>query len=211
MKQMSTAAATTTARPGHRDRPPRHGDVECPSARATAFPLLPGSRVLVVLAGLPGAGKSTLARSWANSTGVTVLDSEQITERLSPAARLVGYARVRPLVHALHLLRVGVALTGPTTQLVLTDPGTSPVRRRLVFALAHASGRRVHLRLLDVPAELAVAGQHSRQRVVPVSSMRRHIVRWHRLLQRLSTTGTITGADTVTVLTRQRSSAAAGR
>ena len=162
-----------------------------------------------MLAGLPGAGKTTLARSWAASTACTVLDSEQVTARLSPAARVVGYARVRPVVHALHLLRVLLALTGPARQLVLTDPGTSPVRRRVLFALAHASGRRVHLRLLDVPAKLAVAGQHSRQRVVPVTSMRRHLLRWHRLRQQLAMTGTVTGADTVVVLTRQRQSAPA--
>lgn len=164
--------------------------------------LLADDRVLVMLIGLPGAGKSTLARRWIASSPGTLLDSEQVAARLHLLTRLIGYERVRPVVHLLHLLRVLGGLLGTDSRVLLTDPGTSPMRRRLLTAAAKVAGRRVHLRLLDVSYDVAVAGQHERERVVPQASMQRHRARWQRLCRELARTGTIAGADTVVVLPR---------
>lgn len=194
---MSSSTLTARARP--------HDGAEPLGRRLVPLPqpvLLADDRVLVMLIGLPGAGKSTLARRWIASSPGTLLDSEQVAARLHPLTRVVGYERVRPVVHLLHLLRVLGGLLGTDSRVLLTDPGTSPMRRRLLTAVARAAGRRVHLRLLDVSLDVAVAGQYERERVVPQASMQRHHARWQRLCRELARTGTIAGADTVVVIPR---------
>jgi len=80
---------------------------------------------LVVLAGLPGAGKTTLLRRLAAAApaGVVALDAEDVAARLR--ARPAAYAVLRPLVHAVHLVRVLVALAGPGRCVLTTDPMTA--------------------------------------------------------------------------------------
>jgi energy-coupling factor transporter ATP-binding protein EcfA2 len=139
---------------------------------------------LVVLAGLPGAGKTTLLRRLAASAppGVVALDAEDVAARLR--ALPVAYAVLRPLVHALHLVRVLVALAGPGRCVLTTDPMTAPLRRLLLGAAARASGRRLHLVLVDATVAEAVAGQDRRGRALGRRRMAVHARRWPRLRAR---------------------------
>jgi ABC-type cobalamin/Fe3+-siderophores transport system ATPase subunit len=139
---------------------------------------------LVVLAGLPGAGKTTLLRRLAASapSGVAALDAEDVAARLR--ALPVAYAVLRPLVHALHLARVLVALAGPDRCVLTTDPMTAPLRRLLLRAAARASGRHLHLVIVDATLEEAVAGQDRRGRALGRRRMALHARRWPRLRAR---------------------------
>lgn len=48
--------------------------------------------MLVIMAGLPGTGKSTLARAVADSTGAVILDKDRLRAALFPA-ELIEYSR----------------------------------------------------------------------------------------------------------------------
>ena len=131
-----------------------------------------GPRDLLVVAGLPGAGKTTMLRHAA--AGLPVLDSDQVRERLGavvPAA--LPYRWYRPVVHAWHRLRIVGRAIGEDGPLVVHEPST----RALLALVGVVSGRSVRLLFLDVPAEVAVAGQRSRGRVVRPRSFARHVRR----------------------------------
>ncbi len=161
-------------------------------AAAPAGDRLPvAPRSLVVLGGLPGAGKTTLLRRLSTRlpAGVVALDAEEVTARLRAARRLVPYRLLRPLVHALHLVRVARAVGSPATVVVTTDPATSPLRRVLFAALARRSGRSLHLVVLDTTVDEAVQGQRQRGRALSSRRMRRHARRWQALRARLVGSG----------------------
>ena len=140
-------------------------------------------RVLVVIGGLPGSGKTRLLRRLLRTDpGATALDSELLTGRLRDAGVRVPYRLLRPWVHAWHRWRVLRAVAGPAPVVVLTDPWTSPRWRATVLGAARWSGRAVRLVLLDVPPELAERGQRDRGRAIAPGSMRRHVARWRDLL-----------------------------
>lgn len=153
------------------------------------------ARSLFLVLGLPGAGKTTLARPLARHAGVRVVDSEQVAAVL-PTGR--HYRLWRPLVHVLHLLRVVGALLGRSACVVLTDPGTSPLRRRALLALARLGGRTVHVRLLDVPPGCAREGQVARRRALSEPRMQRHERRWREVMA--DPVSALRGAATVVVL-----------
>jgi hypothetical protein len=77
----------------------------------------------VIVGGIPGAGKTTfLARTMRHGDG-TVLDSADVRRRLrARLGRRVPYALYRPVVHAVHLLRVWRALAGPRPSSSTTAP-----------------------------------------------------------------------------------------
>ncbi|MGY1815285.1 AAA family ATPase [Blastococcus sp. SYSU D00820] len=142
-----------------------------------------GAGQLVVVAGLPGSGKTTLVRRLfgpdADSTpGVRVLDAEQVAARLRRGAPRVPYPVLRPVAHIWHRARVLRALAGGAPVVVLPDPWTRPLWRRAVERAARRSGRPLRLVLVDVPAGQARAGQDARRRTVPARRMARHTARW---------------------------------
>ena len=140
--------------------------------------------VLVVVGGRPGGGKTTMVRRLLGDgvPGVTSLDSEQVAARWRTGSR-VPYRLMRPLVHTQHRLRVLRALTGPAPVVVIADPWTSRWWRPVVLGTARAAGRAVRLVLLDVSPEDAAEGQRLRGRRIPEGRMRRHGLRWARLLR----------------------------
>lgn len=140
-------------------------------------------RALVVVGGLPGGGKTTMVRRLLGDgvPGVTSLDSEQVAARWRTGSR-VPYRLMRPLVHTQHRLRVLRELTGPAPVVVIADPWTSRWWRPVVLGTARAAGRAVRLVLLDVSPEDAAEGQRIRGRRIPEGRMRRHGLRWARLL-----------------------------
>ncbi|MGY1606647.1 MULTISPECIES: AAA family ATPase [unclassified Geodermatophilus] len=143
-----------------------------------------GGRGLVVVGGLPGSGKTTMVRRLLGDgvPGVTSVDSEQVAARWRTGSR-VPYRVVRPLVHLQHRLRVLHALAGPAPVVVLADPWTSRWWRPVVLATARGAGRWVRLVLLDASPEEAADGQRIRGRRIPEGRMRRHGLRWARLMQ----------------------------
>ncbi len=149
----------------------------------------PRGAVLVV-AGVPGAGKSTLlhevfALSGAEREpvslpgGVWVVDSEQARnrwrQRLGPRT---PYRLYRPLVHLANLWHTLRVLREGTT-VVLHDCGTRRWWRHLVARVAR---RPVHVILLDVLPELALAGQQARGRLARNRAFRRHLRAWRQLV-----------------------------
>lgn len=160
-------------------------------------------RALLVVAGLPGSGKSTMLRQVSSSGPVTVLDSDQVRDRLAailPAG--VPYSRYRPLVHVLHRLRtIAVAATasGPVAVHV---PATAAVTRLSMVAIGALTGRPRHLLWLDCTPEQALAGQTARARVVPSASFGRHVARATRVRELVSGPQPLRGWQSATIVDR---------
>jgi hypothetical protein len=142
---------------------------------------------LLVVAGVPGAGKTTLL-SRVDAPGSLVLDPEPIRARYQRRLGRAPYRLWRPLVHAEHFLRVLAALPG-ACGLVVHDTGTRAWRRRLLTGLAARLGRTSHLLLLDVPAEVALAGQRDRRRALRRSAFAAHWRNWRQLRAALAASG----------------------
>lgn len=158
---------------------------------------------VVVLAGIPGAGKSTLLRRLFADDDARVLDSERLRNRWKPVLGAIPYAWWRPLLHITHYAHVLRAMRagGP---LVIHECATRPLARRLIGYQARRSGLAVHLLLLDVPEEVARAGQEARGRVVRAGSMVTHSQRWPQLVEEASKnpSSLIAGAVSVQVFNR---------
>ncbi len=133
---------------------------------------VPHATAVVVVAGLPGAGKTTLVRHVPHA-----LDSDRVREAWAPRLRLVPYALWRPAVHARHLQLVWRALGRPEGAIVVR-PFTSAWLRRAVLRRARRHHAAVHLVVVDATAEQARAGQRARGRAVRERAMRRHERRW---------------------------------
>jgi hypothetical protein len=151
---------------------------------------------VLVLGGMPGAGKTTLLRRVFATTGeesmpalttegVRVLDSEQTRNWWRQYLGWMPYPLWFPLVHATHHLRLLRTLRGDAS-IVVHDCATRPWNRRLITAGARWSCRQVHLLLLDVGPDAAIAGQAARGRRVRPSSFAAHCRKWRRLLQAVS-------------------------
>jgi hypothetical protein len=163
-----------------------------------------GRRVLVLVGGLPGAGKtSLLARLLGTGpAGTRGLDSEQVAARLHDLGVRLPYRLLRPVVHALHRGRVRRVLGGPQPVVVLTDPLTSGRRRATVLRSARRAGREIRLLLLDVDPAEARRGQLDRRRQLGSRAMARHVRRWRTALEQARTTGRLDGVPAV-VATRE--------
>jgi ABC-type cobalamin/Fe3+-siderophores transport system ATPase subunit len=159
---------------------------------------------LVVIAGLPGAGKTSLLRRLAATapTDVVALDSEDVATHLRRLP--VGYRVLRPLVHALHLLTVLAAVSGPVSCVLTTDPLTAPGRRLLLGTAARLTGRRLHVIVVEASIAEALNGQWTRGRRLGSRRMSRHIRRSPALSRRPPF------ATSTTILTRTEAREAEG-
>jgi energy-coupling factor transporter ATP-binding protein EcfA2 len=143
-----------------------------------------GRRDMVVVAGLPGAGKSTMLGHAAG--GLTVLDSDQLRGRvraLLPAS--VPYRYYRVVVHAWHRFRVAARAMFWRGPVVVHEPSTRATTRAWLAVLGALTRRPVRMLWLDATAEQAIAGQRSRGRVVRPRSFRRHVRRAVRMREAL--------------------------
>jgi AAA domain len=160
-------------------------------------------RALLVVAGLPGSGKSTMLRQVSASGPVTVLDSDQVRHRLAamlPAG--IPYSWYRPLVHVLHRLRtLGAAATAPGPVAVHV-PATAAVTRLSMVLIGAVTGRPRHLLWVDCTPEQALAGQYARDRLVPSASFGRHVARAARLRERFAESRPPRGWQSTTVVDR---------
>ncbi|WP_245996756.1 AAA family ATPase [Streptomyces armeniacus] len=148
-------------------------------ARTLRFPA--GDRIVV--SGLPGSGKSTLIRRTVavDHESVRRIDSQDMRERWERRLpRWMPYVVYRPLVRAAHYAGLRGALASGAS-VVVHDCGTQTWVRRWLAADARRRGRGLHLVLLDVPPDTALAGQAERGRGVSGYAFARH----RRAVQRL--------------------------
>ncbi|MEV0093210.1 AAA family ATPase [Streptomyces sp. NPDC050738] len=135
---------------------------------------------LVVVSGLPGSGKSTLIRRTVRAA--RRIDSQDVRERWE--RRMPGflsYGGYRPLVRAAHYGGLWRALRSGRS-VVVHDCGTQRWVRHWLARTARRRGRALHLLLLVVPPEVALAGQAERGREVSPYAFGRHRKAVDRLL-----------------------------
>jgi AAA domain-containing protein len=139
---------------------------------------------VVVVAGVPGAGKTTLIRRAVDRDGAWVVDTDD-------------HRRGR-LLYVRHYSRIALAIAGRRPA-VIHSRGTHPAARRAIAALAAVRGRSAHLVMLDARRDEAEAGQRARGRTVAPAEMDRQVARWRRLMTRRPS-----GWASVVVLDRRR-------
>ena len=133
-----------------------------------AFP----ANAVVVVAGVPGAGKTTLIRRAVDRDVARVVDTDD--------RRQAGRRR---LLYPGHYVRIVAAVAGRRPA-VIHSRGTHPAARRAIALLAALRGRPAHLVMLDATRAEADAGQRARGRTVAAAEMDRQEVRWRRLMAR---------------------------
>lgn len=180
----SRAAGARDAAPG-----PLVQDLRARSGRSPRA-LLFGPSDLVVVTGLPGSGKSTLMRRAVHGERVDSQDARDRWDRRMP--RLLPYAVYRPLVRLAHYAGLRRVLRS-SRPVVVHDCGTQAWVRRWLAREARRRGAALHLLLLDVPPEEALAGQLERGRGVSRYAFRRHRTACARLLEDVES-GRVPGA-----------------
>jgi hypothetical protein len=157
------------------------------------------SRSVVVVAGVLGAGKTTLIRRAVDRAVVRVVDTE---DRRAEGGR--GVVRL----YAGHYMRIAGAIAArrPT---VIHSRGTHAAARRLIVLMAGLRGRSAHLVLLDADRVSAEAGQRARGRPVGRREMDGQLVRWRRLVSSVRAEGGLRGEGWRSVTILDRADAAA--
>ncbi|KOU77059.1 ATP-binding protein [Streptomyces sp. MMG1533] len=169
--------------------------------------LLFGPRDLVVITGLPGSGKSTLMRRTVKGLRI---DSQDTRDRWDGRlSRLLPYAVYRPLVRLAHYAGLRRALRSGKG-VVVHDCGTQAWVRGWLAREARRRGGTLHLLLLDVTADTALAGQRERGRGVSRYAFLRHRGAASRLISSVEkgdlpqgcTSAVLIDRDAANVLTR---------
>ncbi|MBG0852376.1 AAA family ATPase [Streptomyces spinoverrucosus] len=189
----TTAYATTTglALPKQPTAPARDACAPLPfpvvrdlrdRAGRSPHALLFGPHDLVVITGLPGSGKSTLMRRAVRARRIDSQDTRDRWDRRTPSR--LPYAVYRPLVRLAHYAGLRRALrTGEGV--VVHDCGTQAWVRAWLAHEARRRGGTLHLLMLDVTPEQALAGQRERGRGVSRYAFLRHRRAASRLLRRV--------------------------
>ncbi|WP_066945598.1 AAA family ATPase [Streptomyces lushanensis] len=159
---------------------------------------------LVVVSGLPGSGKSTLIGRAAEAGGIDSQDTRDRWERRLPGG--LPYAVYRPLVRIAHYAGLRRALRSGES-VVVHDCGTQRWVRRWLAREARRRGRGLHLVLLDVPPEVARAGQRERGRGVSGYAFARHRRAVRRLLRGAESGRLPRGCATAVLLDRDAAGA----
>ena len=159
---------------------------------------------VVVLAGIPGAGKSMFLRRVFSDSPVRVYDSAHLRERWMPVLGVLPYALWRPVVHLVYYVTLLSSMRRGQGPMVIHDCATRPWARRLIGWRARRAGVLLHLILLDVPGDVARSGQWARGRVVRARSMETHCRRWPALVAKAESDpgSVVPGALSAVVLTR---------
>ncbi|GAA4829039.1 ATP-binding protein [Saccharopolyspora rosea] len=162
-----------------------------------------GRRSLVVLAGVPGAGKTTALAKLRTDADVAVLDSEQVRGRLRRLlpARL-RYRWYRPFVHLVHRSRIAWFCLSRGGPVLAHEPATRATTRGLLLAVAALTRRQRVLVWLHADPTEALAGQRVRGRLIRPRSFLRHAQRAERVHRRLRAGRRPRGWPSVHLLTR---------
>ncbi|GLY66645.1 AAA family ATPase [Amycolatopsis taiwanensis] len=138
-------------------------------------------RALVVVAGLPGSGKSTLLRCTEADVPFTVVDSDQMRDRIRALMpQGTPYSRYRPLVHILHRLCATWRVLREPGPVVVHDPATGAATRTWLRVVGQIAGRARHFVWVECSPTEAMAGQRARGRVLRRGSFIRHVRRLPR-------------------------------
>ncbi|MEV4741015.1 AAA family ATPase [Streptomyces sp. NPDC049555] len=161
---------------------------------------------LVVVSGLPGAGKSTLMRRVVGP-GVHRVDSQDTRRRIERRVpRQLPYAAYRPAARLAHYAALWRALrTGGSV--VVHDCGQWGWVRWWLAREARRRGRRLHVVMLVVDAAQARAGQRARGRGVPPRSFARHRQAMRRLVAAAAAGRAPRGAASAVLLDREAANA----
>lgn len=157
--------------------PARAPRVAAPRSPTVPVRLAVPGRILLLVAGLPGAGKSTLVAGLPAAPGVLVLDSDVQRDVLRRVLPGVAYRYYRPFVHLLHRLAVLRAAVSAVPTVVVHLPATGGATRAVVALLATLTGRIAHLLWLHVEPADALRSQSERGRIVPAASFAAHAER----------------------------------
>lgn len=159
-------------------------------------------RSLVVLAGLPGAGKSTVLDS-LDAAEIVVLDSEQVRGPLRTALpQRLAYRWYRPVVHTAHRVRIGWYCLRRRCPVIAHEPATRVTTRLMLLLFARVTGRKPVMVWVDAAPAEALAGQYERGRTINPRSFRRHVRRAARVRRFLADRGCLRGWDTVSIYRR---------
>ncbi|MEU6368174.1 AAA family ATPase [Streptomyces sp. NPDC046931] len=159
-----------------------------------------GPSDVVVITGLPGSGKSTLMRRAVR--GVRI-DSQDVRDRWDARlSRFLPYAVYRPLVRLAHYAGLRRALRAGTG-VVVHDCGAQTWVRAWLARSARRRGGTLHLLVLDVTADTALAGQRERGRGVSRYAFLKHRRATRRLLGSVEQGTVPDGCGSVILLDRE--------
>ncbi|MFD0253395.1 AAA family ATPase [Streptomyces sp. NPDC127113] len=161
--------------------------------------LLFGPRDLVVITGLPGSGKSTLMARTVRGPRIDSQDTRDRWERRMPG--FLPYALYRPLVRLAHYAGLRKALRSGEG-VVVHDCGTQSWVRGWLAREARRRDGTLHLLLLDVGVDQALAGQRERGRGVSRYAFLRHRAANSRLLRAVTGGALPAGCTSAVVLDR---------
>jgi hypothetical protein len=142
-----------------------------------------GRAALVVVAGIPGAGKSTALRQLVRAhllDDAQVVDADAIRRWLAVRLPRVPYAVLRPLVHSTHWARIVVLTFADARPLVVHDTATRARSRAALLTLARLARRPARMLWIDTDPLLARQGQVARGRVLGQATFERHVRRVRR-------------------------------
>jgi predicted kinase len=121
---------------------------------------------IIVLVGLPGSGKST----YLDRLGVTPISSDAIRQLLADDATDQSiHGRVFSTVR--YLVRQRLAIGRPVTYADATH--LTPTERRPYIKIAQRYGCQIEALFFDVPLEVCLMRNQTRDRIVPEDAMRK--------------------------------------
>ncbi|MFJ3904651.1 AAA family ATPase [Streptomyces sp. NPDC090025] len=154
---------------------------------------------VVVVSGLPGAGKSTLMGRAAQGRAIDSQDTRERWEARLP--RFLPYAVYRPLARLAHYAGLRRALRAGAG-VIVHDCGTQSWVRGWLAREARRRGAALHLILLDVDPGTARDGQLARGRGVSAYAFARHRRAVGRLVRTAEEGALPPGCASVTLLDR---------
>jgi predicted kinase len=141
----------------------------------------PASRTpIVVVAGIPGAGKTTALHNLSQTRSPSasrIIDSESVRRSLQTRLPGVPYSVLRPLVHTVHWAKITALAVTENRVLLIHETATRRLARATLLRIARLARRPARMVWIDVDAEIAREGQSARERVIRPASFRRHLRR----------------------------------
>ena len=127
---------------------------------------------VVVMSGIPGSGKSTVAERIASDRGIPILSLDAMRSELGikpeeNQGKLIQFSQEK----ARELLRKKQSFVWDSTNLTMDQRGR-------ILNLAHAYGARSHVVSVERTFQETMAGNRNREHIVPDAIMARMIRKW---------------------------------